>query len=318
MKTQNTKKWIKAGIIAGLMITTSVFTGCKDDDEVAPLNTITQLVVDNPNFSFLEAAVVKANLAGSLSGAGPLTVFAPTNDAFIAAGFPNEAAVSAASAEVLTNILTYHVLPNNTVSSAIPTAANTSVTTLNGANAFVTKNSAGVFINGAQVIQADITASNGTIHVINAVLTPPSGNIVETASDNSNLSYLVAAVVRASEGTTNVAQVLSGTGPFTVFAPTNDAFIAAGFPTIASIQAADPNTLAGILTYHVIASRVLSSDLTEGATPATVNGGTVRISLSGGAKVTGNGNGSTASNITAANIITTNGVVHVIDRVLLP
>lgn len=318
MKTNNTKKWMKGSLVAALMITTSIFTGCKNDDEVAPQRNIAQIVVEDPNFSFLEAAVVKADLAGALSGNGPFTVFAPTNQAFIAAGFANEAAVTAAPAEVLANILTYHVLPNNTTAAAIPTAANTEVVTLNGESAFVTKNTAGVFINGAQVVQADIAASNGTIHVINAVLTPPAGNVVETAIATPSLSYLVAAVVRASEGTTNVAQVLSGAGPFTVFAPTNDAFIAAGFPTIESIQAADPNTLASILTYHVIAGRVLSTDLTEGATPATVNGGTVRITLTGGAKVTGNGNGNTASNIALANIITTNGVVHVIDRVLLP
>jgi uncharacterized surface protein with fasciclin (FAS1) repeats len=114
-----------------------------------------------------------------------------------------------------------------------------------------------------------------------------------------------------------VATALSAAGPLTVFAPTNQAFINANFATIASIQAADPATLTRILTYHVIAARVLSSDLTESATPTTLNGGTVTITLSGGAKVKGIGN-TTASNITSADIITTNGVVHVIDQVLLP
>jgi uncharacterized surface protein with fasciclin (FAS1) repeats len=318
MKSTTTKKWMKLGFIASLILVTVSFTGCKKDDEpVQPQNNIVQLVVNNPEFSFLEAAVVKAELVGALSGAGPLTVFAPTNDAFRAAGFANEAAVSALSKETLVSILTYHVVGSRIASTAIPTAANSPVETLAETNIFVTKDQRGVFVNGAQVVQADVQASNGVIHVINKVLMPAVGNIVQAAQGNANLSYLVAAVLRASEGTVNVAQVLSGNGPLTVFAPTNQAFINAGFATTAAIQQATPASLTSILTYHVVEGRVLSTDLTEGATPATVNGARLTITLSGGAKVKGIGN-ATASNITAADIITTNGVVHVIDQVLLP
>ncbi|WP_081659294.1 fasciclin domain-containing protein [Pedobacter glucosidilyticus] len=318
MKSTTTQKWMKLGIIASLILVTVSFTGCKKDDDPAPVqNNIVQLVVNNPNFSFLEAAVVKAELVEALSGRGPLTVFAPTNDAFIAAGFANEAAVSALSKETLVSILTYHVVGSGITSSAIPTAANTPVETLAETDVFVTKDQRGVFVNGAQVVQADVQASNGIIHVINKVLMPAVGNIVQAAQGNANLSYLVAAVLRASEGTTNVAEALSAAGPLTVFAPTNQAFINANFATVAAIQQADPATLTSILTYHVVQGRVLSTDLTEGATPATLNGGRVTITLSGGAKVKGVGN-ATPSNITAADIITTNGVVHVIDQVLLP
>src|SRR5690606_35715878 len=109
-------------------------------------------------------------------------------------------------------------------------------TTVNGASLSVTKNDKGVFVNSATVIQADVKAKNGIIHVINKVLMLPSGNIVETAIGNPNLSFLVAAVVKASTGSTDVAAVLSGTGSFTVFAPTNDAFKAAGFATTEAIQ----------------------------------------------------------------------------------
>ncbi len=315
-----TKLYVKSGLLIGFLLTGLTFTGCKDDDdEIAeePNQTIVQLVVDDPDFSFLEAAVVKADLAAALSAAGPFTVFAPTNDAFIAAGFANEAAVTAAPKETLDAILKYHVLNGSVTSGAIPAAANTETATLGGKNTYITKNQTGVFINGSRVIQADVAASNGTIHVIEKVLMPPVGNVVETAIATPSLSYLVAAVTRASQGSTNVAQVLSGAGPFTVFAPTNDAFIAAGFPTIASINAADPNTLAGILTYHVLAGRVLSSDLTEGASPKTVNGGNLIITLTGGAKVKGAKN-ATAANIAITDIITTNGVVHVVNQVLLP
>jgi uncharacterized surface protein with fasciclin (FAS1) repeats len=300
----------------GFGIISLAFMGSCSKNNVPPnkSQTITDLVSANANLSFLKAAVVKAGLATTLSGTGPFTVFAPDNSAFIAAGFPNEAAVSAAPAATLKAILLYHVLPANDPSGAIPQAVNTPVTTASNQTVYVTKTSTGaVFVNGASVTTANIKASNGVVHIINAVLTVPAGDIVATAEANPNLSYLVAAVVQA-----NLATTLSGTGPFTVFAPTNQAFINAGFPTIASIQATPAATLASILTYHVIAGRIYSSDLVNNSTPQTVNGENVTILLSNsGAQVKGASN-STASNIGPANITTTNGVVHVINQVLLP
>lgn len=297
------------------------FTSCSDDDNSpttpTETNTITDIVVNNPNFSMLRTAVVKAGLAETLSSDGTFTVFAPDNEAFAAAGITNSV-IESLSVEALTNILLYHTLGAKVEAANVPTGPNASVEMLNGDSIFLTSNNAGVFVNGFSVKQADVQADNGVIHVISSVLMPPSGNIVETAIANENLSFLVAAVVRASEGDTNVAEVLSSDGPFTVFAPTNQAFIDAGFPDIASIQAADPNTLTAILTYHVIAARAFSSDLVDGANLPTVNGGTVQVGLSAdAATLDGNGN-TTPSNIIAVNIMTTNGVVHVIDQVLLP
>lgn len=287
-----------------------------DDDMTQTDKNIATLVSERSDLSLLRAAVTRANLGATLSGSGSFTVFAPTNDAFTAAGLGTEAAINAVPVETLRNILLYHVFTQKYAAANIPSGT-TELTTASNSKAYVSKKSNGVYVNGAMVTTADINASNGVIQVINKVLMPPAGNIVQVAQGNSNLSFLVAAVVRASEGSTNVASVLSTTNGLTVFAPTNQAFINAGFTSIASIQAANPNTLANILTYHVISARVFSSDLTEGATPATLNGANVTITLSGGAKVKGNGNPS-ASNITSTDIMATNGVVHVIDRVLLP
>ncbi|HEK20777.1 MAG: beta-Ig-H3/fasciclin [Mucilaginibacter sp.] len=304
------------GMIAICML--SIITGCskKNDNMTSSNQSIAVLVSSNANLSLLKAAVVRAGLVETLSGSGTFTVFAPDNDAFAAAGLGSEDKINAVPVATLKNILLYHVSGQVYDSGSITTGT-TEINTAFQAKAYVTRNSNGIFVNGAVVKQADIRANNGVVHIINKVLMPPPGNLVTTAQANANLTFLVAAVVRASVGNTNVAQVLSGNGPYTVFAPTNAAFQAAGFASINAIQTADPNTLANILTYHVIAGRILSTDLTDGAMPQTLNGGKVTISISGGAKVKGNKN-STAANITAADVIATNGVVHVIDQVLLP
>lgn len=306
-----------------VLIAAVSFTAC---DKMPPIGgegdgprTIFQTIASEKKFSFLLAAIVKAGLIQTVNDPkANLTLFAPTDDAFRAAGFKSVHDIKDVPEATLKAILLYHVLGSKIKSTQIPLAANTEVNTVANKPVYVTRTSSGkVFVNGITVIQKDIDCTNGVIHAVNKVLMAPVGTIVQTAQANSNLTYLVAAVLRASQGTTNVAAVLSSAGPFTVFAPTNQAFINAGFPTIASIEAADPNTLTSILTYHVIGARVFSSDLVDNSTPVTVNGGTVKITLTGGAKVKGNSN-ATASTISITNILTTNGVVHVIDQVLLP
>jgi uncharacterized surface protein with fasciclin (FAS1) repeats len=130
-------------------------------------------------------------------------------------------------------------------------------------------------------------------------------DIVDTAVAAGTFSTLVAAVEAAG-----LVETLKGEGPFTVFAPTDEAFAALPAGTVEGLLA-DPAALAAILTYHVVAGKVMSTDLTEGMTAATVNGANITITLEGGAKVNG-------ANITAADIETTNGVIHVIDAVILP
>jgi uncharacterized surface protein with fasciclin (FAS1) repeats len=270
-------------------------------------------------FTYLAVALARTGLTSTLSTlSSNYTLFAPTDDAFKAAGFKTIQDVVKAPKEVLTPILLYHVLGAKVLAAQVPTGPNAAVETLNGADAYVTSNSNGVFINGSPVIVADVKAANGVIHVIDNILMPPVGNIVATAIANPDFSYLVAAVLRASEGTTNVAALLSGDGPLTVFAPTNEAFMKAGFATTADIAAADPDFLTSILAYHVVAGRVFSSDLTNNMSVPMFAGGNTIITLNGGAKILGEGNGMQAHNITKTDIVTTNGVIHVIDGVLLP
>lgn len=313
----------KSVLFAALIGATTIFSSCdKDDDTPAPVptNTITDVVVAGATFSVLEEAVVKANLATTLSGAGPFTVFAPDNAAFASAGITS-ATVSALSATQLSDLLLYHTIGSKILAANVPAGPNAKVVTAGGDSVFVTKNAAGVFVNGIKVATADVAADNGVIHILSKALNKPSGNIVATAqAAGSGLDSLVKAIVRANNapgGDPTLINTLS-TATITVFAPTNAAFTqlltALGTNNIDNIPVA---TLLAVLRYHVVAGRAFSSDLANG--PLTMlAGGNTTISLTAGATIRGNGNGGTASNIVATNIMARNGVVHAIDRVLLP
>jgi len=306
----------RVGILA---LAAFLLTACRDEDEPQPL-TITDVVANSENFTLLEAAVLRAGLADALR-TGSLTVFAPTDEAFRAAGFADAAAISAASPQMLQSILQYHAINNRVPAGALPIADNAPQQSLLSTNGtlFISRNNEGVTVNGARVIQPDVAASNGVIHVINRVLMPPTQSIVELAQGNPNFSLLVAAVLRAG---TNVLTALTTNAPngLTVFAPTNAAFQAAGFANEAAINAANPATLATILTYHVVPGRVFSTLVPNGADVTTAQGGTIRttVSTTGGVTLLGRGNNNQVANVTTANLLTTNGVVHIIDRLLLP
>lgn len=299
-------------------------TSCNKDDDPIVSNTITDIVVNTSSYSVLEEAVVKANLAATLSGTGPFTVFAPDNTAFANAGITS-ATVASLSPTALSDLLLYHTIGSKILASAVPAGPNAKVITAGGDSVFVTRNAAGVFVNGIKVAEADINADNGVIHRLSKALNKPSGNTVATAqAAGSGLDSLVKAVVRANNapgGDPTLINTLSN-ATITVFAPTNAAFT----QLLAALSTNDINnipvaTLLAVLRYHVVAGRAFSSDLANGNL-AMLAGGNTTINLTngtnGGPTIKGNGNGSATSNITATNIMTRNGVVHVIDRVLLP
>ncbi len=319
------KRTIKSLTMATVLVTFVTFftSSCKKDDDPAPAdNTITGKVVADASFSLLEKSVVKANLQSTLSGTGPFTVFAPNDAAFAASGITSTAIDGFTEAQ-LQRLLLYHTLAAKVMAADVPAGPNAKVNTANSPadSIFVTKNSAGVYVNGIKVVAADVSASNGVIHVLEKVLLPPSGNMVATAQANdggdTGLDSLVVAVVRADAAAPGLITLLNS-NTLTVFAPTNKAFrdllTALSLTSINDIPIA---TLQAVLTYHVKAGRAFSSDLANGNL-AMFAGGNTTIAVSGaGATIKGAGN-TTASNIIATNIMATNGVVHVIDRVLLP
>ncbi len=316
----------------GSMVTLS---SCDKEDDVPivvpPVVTPTVVGVAQADttFSILVSAVVKAGLVATLSDpTKSYTVFAPTNNAFRASGITSaiiDGYTAAQVTSVLTPLLTYHVLGAKVLSTGVP--ASDTVKTLNGRNLFASRNANGVFLNGIRVAIADINASNGVVHVIGSVLLPPTKSIAQIVIDDpANFSLLLAAVSRAG-----LAGVLSGAGKFTVFAPTNAAFIAVGAPynSAATIATADSATVRRIVLAHVLGTNVYAGDLIAGATANTANPlaavspqQTLTIGLTPGPNVKITGSSAAVSNIVTTptplfNITATNGVVHVIDRVLL-
>lgn len=303
-------------LFAGMIVSTCSKSGSTSNQ--LSKQSIGAQVLNSPNFTLLAAAATKAGIVNSLEGGGPYTLFAPTDSAFTASGI-TMATINSLSAGILDTILLYHMLLFKQNTSQFLAGPDASLFTTSGDSVFVTNNAYGVFVNGIKVLSANIPASNGVIHTIGRVLIPSFGQDIERklASDTS-FSFLIAAFARARQGFTSGTTTLSQTIIKTIFAPTNTAFRAAGFPDTAAINAANPTSLYDTLLYHIISPRVFSSDFTNGETLGTGNYETVTISLSAnGATVKGKNN-TTAANIIATNLVTTNGVIHVIDQVLLP
>lgn len=279
------------------------------DQVILPISnqSILDAAMGLEDFSSLVAALAKTNLASTFMMEGAYTVFAPTNDAFGAFLESIGVAFEDLTAEDLMPILMYHVIGSKVMSGSLETGyVNTIYSAMeNKPVSLFVKIDGGVMLNGSvSVTAADVETSNGVIHVIDGVLTPTS--VVDIAINNSNFSKLVEAVVKAE-----LVETLSAEGPFTIFAPTDEAFAKLfadlGVNGIEDIAA---EALVPILQYHVVAGNVLSSELSNGDVP-TLNGN-IKISLS--EMVTINDD----SEVSAVDIQGTNGVIHVIDKVLLP
>lgn len=299
-------------LATGLVMTTTMVSCSKDDDPAPVQPNIVDVVNSNANFSLLKQAIDRAGIGSALTGSN-LTVFAPDNDAFAASGITSTVINSLTPAQ-LTDILTYHVVGARVASGSVPVSD--TVKTLQGQNIYASRNANGVFVNGVAVKSADVAASNGVIHVISSVLMAPTENIAEIATGEPELSRLVTAVVHAG-----LLPAIQGPGKYTVFAPTNAAFTAAGFPTDASITAAPADAVAAIVRAHILPTNVFASDLIAGANTPTIQTGVSLLIATTPPSVKINGSANPASNIVVpagVNIMAKNGVVHLIDRVILP
>lgn len=286
----------------------------QEDAKKAPATrTIVETAIEAGKFNTLVAAVQAADLVETLSGDGPFTVFAPTDAAFAKLGEDTLAALLKPEAKAkLTSILTYHVAAGSMPAAKVVKTA--SIPTVQGQSLTVAASEKGVMIDGAKVVATDIRCSNGVIHVIDSVVLPREipATVVDAAVAAGSFKTLIAAAKAAG-----LAEALMGEGPFTVFAPTDEAFAALGEDTIASLlEPANKAKLVSILKLHVVAGKVpaetaIALAKKEGAAE-TLLGETLPLRLEkktltvGGAKVV------------KADVEAGNGIIHVIDSVLLP
>jgi transforming growth factor-beta-induced protein len=312
--------WLKTLLTAFTMA--GLLAACGGgDDHPPPAPTIAQLA-QQQNLTALLAAANKAGLSSTLaSGSVNLTVFAPTNAAFSALatqlGFASaDALVAALPAPALANILNYHVLSTRQTAAQLASGAATRATaySFDGSPATLALSTSGgvsltdAALTQANVTTADVAASNGVVHVVDKVLVPPGVlNVVQMAQVNPQFSTLVGAVVDA-----DLAGTLSGAGPFTVFAPTNQAFADIA-STVATLT---PTQLSTVLTYHVIGSQVLAAQIPFGTPVATLAGGQTITIQNTPLRVIDTT--ATPAPSAATDIRASNGVIHVVTKVLIP
>lgn len=267
---------------------------------------IVQTAIGAGSFKTLVAAVQAAGLVETLKGEGPFTVFAPTDEAF--AKLPKGTVENLLKKEnlgTLRQILTYHVVPGKVMASKVVGLDNAA--TVNGQQVDFRVTNSGVMIDNARVVKTDIGTSNGVIHVIDTVIMPSTKNIVQTADEAGSFGTLIAAAKAAG-----LAGVLQGEGPFTVFAPTDEAFEALGSTVNELLKPENKHKLAEILKYHVVSGRVFAREAVAEGSVEPLAGGNLRVGIDGG-RITVNG-----ANIISSDLDTSNGVIQVIDKVLIP
>lgn len=301
---------------------TFVLASCEEDPvdpvPVGPFS-IVETAQNDAQFSTLVEALIKADLVNTINS-GTFTVFAPTNTAFnqLFADL-GVSGIADLSAEALTPILLYHVVAGEVKSTDLASGYVGTASTGPNSQALKVKVDVGngvMLDNATNVTTADVATTNGVIHIIDKALLP--SNVVDIATGNDDFSILVSALTR-SDLSFDFVSFLSGDGPFTVFAPTNAAFqdLLDSNPAWNTLDDIDAATLEAVLKYHVISgsnfeSTALSNDL-EGT---TAQGGTIMINTTNGVTVTDANNG--VANVILADVQGTNGVVHVINKVLLP
>jgi uncharacterized surface protein with fasciclin (FAS1) repeats len=258
------------------------------------------------SFQTLVAAVQAAGLVEALKQPGPLTVFAPTDEAF--ASLPKgtlESLLKPENKDQLQAILLYHVVEGSVPSSEVVKLRGAA--TLNGQRVDILAERGGVKVDSARVVSADVTCTNGVIHVIDSVLLPSSNDIVETAMEAKTFQTLIAAAKAAG-----LVETLRGKGPLTVFAPTDEAFAALGADTIQSLlKPENKAALAGILKNHVVPGRVYLDQASKAGQAATIEG--TMLSITGGESPMVE-----QARIVSRDIDASNGVIHVINAVLVP
>ena len=285
----------------------AIATAVTASSAVAQSKDIVDTAVAAGSFKTLAAALQAADLVDALKGEGPFTVLAPTDEAF--AKLPKgtvETLLKPENKKMLVGVLTYHVVKGNVPAAKVVKLSGAK--SLNGQQIDIKVKDGKVSVDKATVVKTDIACSNGVIHVIDQVLLPATDDIPTTAVKAGNFETLVAAAKAAG-----LVEALSGKGPLTVFAPTDEAFAKLPAGTIASLLKPENKVkLAGILKYHVVSGRVYSSDALAAGTAKTLQGDSVTIAIKGKAALVND------ARLVVTDLDASNGVIHIIDSVMLP
>ncbi len=303
-------------LVAGLLF--SLVAACnKDKNRVKPM-TIADIIADDGDFTILAAAIRHAELGEGLRSSN-LTLLAPNDAAFRNSGFGDAAAVTSRPSAEIRELLRYHVLTTSQSQAEIANANGKTISNLAGKPAYVTVNGSGeVLINGTRIIGPDRKADNGTIHVMERVLQPITRNLLEELRQRPELNFALAAAERAAEANSELVRIFnSPSSQYTFLAPNNQAFMNEGFPTAGSLGAANKSYLADILLNHIVPGRVLANNFTNGDLATAAAGKSVRVDTNNGIKITGKGSTGKTANVVQTNILATNGVIHVLDRLLV-
>ncbi|WP_291908958.1 fasciclin domain-containing protein [Chitinophaga sp. CB10] len=306
--------------------------GCSKDEASQPKdgNRIVQVLADNFNLTMMNTVVSRSNLRTDLNGPGPFTFFAPSDEAFVKSGYPNVVAVLSASSKLIASLGAYHTVEGTYDLNKLPFLFNQEITS-RGGKLFVTRWVKGqdtvLTINGSRLLSASIPASNGRVQVIDRMLQPYlHENIGDAIAAETQLTLFWQAIQRAG-----MTEQLKGKGPFTIYAPDNDAMKAYGYATLEAINAAPAEAISAMVKYHLVADRrfvndyILSTAIGKNTTTQGMSdNNSITVYLTphpqqpgafAGITLKGIGN-TTEAKLVKQDINTGNGVLHITDQVL--
>jgi uncharacterized surface protein with fasciclin (FAS1) repeats len=296
-------------------------TKINQNSSVTPSNTIAQQVAAASNATIFDSAMNRTGMDTIFSQPGPFTLFLAVNNTFAAANITT-ATLNSYPDSVVRNWIEYSTVAGEAIlTTNLNVVTDLKVIAANGDSLFFTNLAGSLWVNGVSVVAGNIIASNGVIDITSYPLFPATGNLWQTLQADTTLS-LMAAALTACSPVINLDSMLSQGGIYTVFAPTNSAFIAAGYSSASAINSANPDSLAAIISYHIVPYRIFSCDWSSGQQLSSLSDSTftsfVPVQGSNGYyQVQGKLN-VTASNIIVGNVMAYNGVLHKIDQLMLP
>lgn len=297
----------------GLALGTLTIVSCnKNNTDInpSPVN-IADYIAGNADFSMMESALVRSGLVTQVQNASNITFLLPDNAAFQNAGI-DQNYLDNLSVDDLTTLVLYHEIGQKINSSEFPLGD--TISTAANLHVFSNVNDNGIFINGVHLKLTDVQATNGIVHLLGKALVPPTSTLYDMVAANPDLTFLKAAVDRAGS---DLVSALQTSGKYTVFAPTNEAFIAAGYLTVTDINNADAAVIKKIVQDHVLQTEFFQADFIAGITLKNLQGDDLLVSATP-PSVSLVGTTQPNSTVTTFDLLGTNGVAQVVDQVILP